>query len=114
MRKPKKHRATKEETVHAKALKYLHRVAATVGAVISTPVWMGDARYDTAGFQFLVSPSSVLRTDVRTGKTQRTCVTHKQWMPPEEMVATILLLLHDNPKRFELWREQAVGRLLAV
>lgn len=101
----------RKNTAHAKARKYLQRIAEITGALISSPVWMGDARYDTAGFRFLVSPSSVLRTDLRTGKTQSTCIRHKQRMPDEEMVATILLRLHNNPLDFEIWREQAMNIL---
>lgn len=97
---------TRQEKINVKASRYLDRIIKTIGAIGGC--WNDTVRYDTPEYQFWIYYGSVLRVDKRTGEKQYTCVTATSRMPDKEKVASVLLLLHDNPKIFETWRTQAL------
>lgn len=96
---------TRQEKINVKASRYLDRIIKITGALGGC--WSDLVRYDTAEYQFLIYYGSVARIDKRTGEKLYTCVRALQKMPDQEKTASVLLLLHDNPKIFETWRRQA-------
>lgn len=96
---------TRQEKINVRAAKYLDRIIKVTGAIGGC--WNDVVRYDTPEYQFLIYYGSVGRVDKRTGEKQFTCVNATTRMPEKEKVASILLLLHDNPKIFERWSLEA-------
>lgn len=104
--RPKRESLTRQEKINIKASRYLDRIIQITGALGGC--WnLGSescVRYDTAKYEFWIYPNRIERHDKRTGKMHHTCWRPpKQRMPYAEAVATVLLLLHDDPRNFETW-----------
>jgi hypothetical protein len=84
-----------------RAAKYLKRIAALTGA---KPDGRGKYRLKAGRTRFLVDPEFIR---IVSGRHKSTCfyVLADPEMPNEEVVASALLQLRNNPRLFELWKQ---------